>query len=566
MALETLSLEEVKLFDTGQYYVLEWLDPEEEDGRKECVAIVVMKRSNGLLLAIPTGFLPEEVLAAGAEHEDSMVGRSSVITVAGVLLEEGVVSPIGAQLQTLVVDMDVAVLVHLREMEDVEPIMQGFSEDDPYAVPSRDELLAKALAWLESLDGLGERLGPLWYTPAQTEESTEEAKVSQGGLPKQRPKAAPRGGGIPRRAKREGKEAYNGFSVSVTPGGVAGPADPDQSASVSIPEAAEYGGQTGEAEQCGLDVVSTFGRSGFSSKPSRLGKGDSQVIRVKAAAPLLPATLATAPVDVKELEEIRTDQTLGGDVAKAMLAQSAALTSLVAHLAAGQADPMQELQGGASSGTRGALGRVRLQAELASQKGLFFHAVVMQMARRMAPTSSADQPYGVLMFQGISGVKYLERFGGYGRQRELGVVMHQVMVAFDFLLTDNVEGAKDAVALLAVMLEQAALDQGRFDLAQLLTLQEDVPASIFTARNVSSLSRSRSFAPLADQKWVTCALAYLRELETISSKRSELASSSTSGGGDGQPKGGGLGKTGSPKKKGRGAGRGRNQDAEEEQQ
>lgn len=74
MALEALSLEEVKLFDTGQYYVLEWLDPEEEDGRKECAAIVIMKRSNGLLLAIPTGFLPEEVLAVGAEDEDSMVG------------------------------------------------------------------------------------------------------------------------------------------------------------------------------------------------------------------------------------------------------------------------------------------------------------------------------------------------------------------------------------------------------------------------------------------------------------------------------------------------------------
>lgn len=42
------------------------------------------------------------------------------MTVAGVLLEEGVVSPTGAQLQTLVVDMDVAVLMHLREMEDVE--------------------------------------------------------------------------------------------------------------------------------------------------------------------------------------------------------------------------------------------------------------------------------------------------------------------------------------------------------------------------------------------------------------------------------------------------------------
>ena len=289
MALEALSLEEVKLFDTGQYYVLEWLDPEEEDGRKECVAIVIMKRSNGLLLAIPTGFLPEEVLAVGAEDEDSMVGRSSVMTVAGVLLEEGAVNPIGAQLQTLVVDMDVAVLMHLREMEDVEPIMQGFSEDDPY------ELLAKALAWLESLEGLGEKLGPLWYTPAQTEESTEEARVNRAGFCKGKAKSsASRWGYSYRRAKREGKEAYNSFTVGLTSGGVADPADPDKSASVGVSEAAEHGGQAGEAEQCGLYVVSAFGRSGFSSEPSRLGKGDPQAPEGEGCSTVVTSNLGNS--------------------------------------------------------------------------------------------------------------------------------------------------------------------------------------------------------------------------------------------------------------------------------
>lgn len=227
---------------------------------------------------------------------------------------------------------------------------------------------------------------------------------------------------------------------------------------------------------------------------------------------------------------------------------------------------MQELQGGVSSGTAESLGKGSASSRVSKSEG----SLLPCSGDADGSTYGSDQQCRPTLWradvQGISGVKYLERFGGYGRQRELGVVMHQVMVAFDFLLSDNVKGAKDAVALLSVMLEQAALDQGRFDLAQLLTLQEDVPASIFTAWNVSPLSRSRSFAPLADQKWVPCALAYLRELETISSKRSELASSSTSGGGDGQPKGGGLGKTGSPKKKGRGAGRGRNQEAEEEQQ
>lgn len=43
----------------------------------------------------------------------------------------------------------------------------------------------------------------------------------------------------------------------------------------------------------------------------------------------------------------------------------------------------------------------------------------------------------------------------------------------------------------------------------------------------------RAFAPLADQRWVTVALAYLKELETISSKRVEMLSSQASVAGGG---------------------------------
>ena len=41
-------------------------------------------------------------------------------------------------------------------------------------------------------------------------------------------------------------------------------------------------------------------------------------------------------------------------------------------------------------------------------------------------------------------------------------------------------------------------------------------------RHLSSTSRSRAFAPLADQKLVTVALAFLKELDMIQSKRLEL--------------------------------------------
>lgn len=273
---------------------------------------------------------------------------------------------------------------------------------------------------------------------------------------------------------------------------------------------------------------------------------------------LLQTPVPKPPAEVLELEKERQELGPGSDLAQAMLAQSAALTSPVAQITSNHQDPLQDLQPGAQAGVRGAQGRARLQQELASQKGLFFHSVVLSMARRMAPTSVADQPYGVLLANGISGVRYLERFGGYGRQKDLGILMFQVMTAIDFLMAGNVEAAKDTVALMAVMLEQACLDGGRFELAQCLTLQEDIPASIFTSRQTSQLSRSRAFAPLADQRWITVALAFLKEMDVIVSKRGELTSTSAaSASGDAaSTPGGGQGKGGPKKKKNKKEGEG----------
>lgn len=66
-----------------------------------------------------------------------------------------------------------------------------------------------------------------------------------------------------------------------------------------------------------------------------------------------------------------------------MLAQSTALISLVAQLTGSGQDPMGDLQISAPSGSRGAVGRAKLQSELALHKGTFFDAVVKSMARRM---------------------------------------------------------------------------------------------------------------------------------------------------------------------------------------
>lgn len=272
------------------------------------------------------------------------------------------------------------------------------------------------------------------------------------------------------------------------------------------------------------------------------------------------------PTDLKALEE---DKQMGvpgeGDLAKAVLAQSQALTALVGQIAQSSQDPLADLSSTSSSAsTRGSQGRARLQAELAQHSGNFYLSVLRAMARRMQPTAPCTGSPAELLERGVCGTRYMERFGGYGKQRDLGLVLFQVMMVMDFLQAENLGAAKDALALLATCLDQVVLDGGRFDLAALLTLQEDPPSGIYVNRHQSTLSRARAFTQLADQRWVTVALAFIKELDVLTTKRQELTggqSQQKALAGDPAPKA-----KGQPKRKGKAQGKGQSnaQEAEEE--
>ena len=49
-----------------------------------------------------------------------------------------------------------------------------------------------------------------------------------------------------------------------------------------------------------------------------------------------------------------------------------------------------------------------------------------------------------------------------------------------------------------------------------------MPSGVFTNRQTLSTSRSKAFAPLAEQRWITTTLAYLREMDLIAAKRQEF--------------------------------------------
>ena len=89
------------------------------------------------------------------------------------------------------------------------------------------------------------------------------------------------------------------------------------------------------------------------------------------------------------------------------------------------------------------------------------------------------------------------------------------------LMEGNIPAAKDTITLLAVTIEQGVLDHGKLEIASLLCLQEDVPAGVFMTRQARASSTVRLPLWQTRIKWITCALAYMKEMDVITSKRLE---------------------------------------------
>ena len=545
-------------------YVLEWNLEDEVDGTAEMFALVVMKRAGGLLAAVPVGVIPAEVLGEGQLPNPGLVGPSTVLTVPGVLDENGVESPIGTDLQVLVVDLDASVGPQFRVAGDSETLAHRYADDDPYATPEASTLLAMAMSWVRTLthhpwqdEGFysadpGPDVMPEPMSPAGRQRARQRAP---GGATPSEPKAP----GTPKQKRPTTASLQQSLNAVME---TLPELTRNMQSLVQRQEALEKQVHSvpsvsrSLAQPLAAQLPASTSLAPVSLLAQRLDPPPKTVVKPNLQA------VADTPVELQELEMDKgTDQR--SDLARAMLAQSAALTTLVAQLTNSSQDPMADLQLPGSSGNRGSSGRARLQAELASHRGLFFDSMMRSMSRRMAPTSPAERTTQELLTAGITGTKYLERFGGYGRHKELGMIQFQIMTAVDYCMAENYGAVRDTLALLAVCVEQAVLDSGRFEVAQILTLQEDIPASVFTNRQLSSTSRARAFAPLSDPRWVTTAIAFLKELDTITTKRTELLNTASPA--PSNPGGGGPNPKPKPKRKGGGRG-GRQQPAQAEEE
>ena len=301
----------------------------------------------------------------------------------------------------------------------------------------------------------------------------------------------------------------------------------------------DHHGQAGRDPDRAKEVAGCCGRGGISSASSHSSTSIHAPEELCSAGGISPQTkgLALQPPPPKlpskpasssqnPAEELQAERGVEGEsvLALAMLEQSKALTTLVSQLQGG--DPLLDSQAISSPmSSKGAAGREKLQRDLSSRSGSFFLQVMQNAFRRMKPASAMPTSIAEIAATDFSFLQYLERCGGYGNSRDMGLVMYSLAFVADAAIKDDMAGVQEHLALALVAIEQAVQDQNKWGLAFQLTLLEDPPPPMFTYRNYvpQSTGRMRAFAPLCPQRWATVALAYTKEMDYIQSRRTETS-------------------------------------------
>ena len=499
-----------------------------EEDTTPVLAMVVFTRKEGLLLALPELALPAEVLAAGnvAGNRD-LVGPSLAVEVCCAVLDEEAITrhPTtleGKTMSIVLVDFSAEAVPGVfsidskQALEEVTP----FDIMEVFTVPDPDDLIAKATAWAS-----GQTTKPLdriqYYSADEVSETPPRTAPKRA--PRRRAQAPGSDGGVPAAAKRRPTVASLAESMDAlltTLPAITEQLQNLQERTEAMEAKEPKAPDRASALRKPLGGLAMSGLSKPSTEPAAL---------LRQMPPPRSSSSSAKPqrVTFSEGEAQEYAQEFNGestDLTKAVLEQSRALTSLVAQLASSHGDPMQDLGSSSSSlSTKGALSRAKLQTELAAHQGTFFTSVIQSMARRMNPALPSEVELSTLKERGVCPTMYLERFGGYGRCRDIGFINWQVAMVMNYMMEENHAAARDALSLLFVCLEQTSMDGGSMQVGLLLSLQEDPPQALFTNKSLANAALPRPFAPTAHQRWVTTALQYLKEMDVISTRRMEIA-------------------------------------------
>ena len=473
------------------------------DVENSCMAIPVLPRDGGLLIALPSGFIASDVLLGSAESDASeLFGPSQ--TFSGAFIEEdelGQEVSIGLEASFVILDVTDQVLPMLR---DYDPVIDPSSEIFPFA---RDRSLAiidlpvvvpQIFEWLRSAEGL-ERM--VFY-------SAREEQVTP--MPAQT-KATPKRAG----ARKVTTAALADQIAELVTQVQAIAAQQQSMMSTTAPASATLAPEPafGTAMPARLPSVSA-------GLPQRTVEGIPKIAQLLGPPPKAkPPAAALSVYDAEEPSGAKfAGQNLEGmGVSQALMQQSQAITSLVAHLTSG--DALTEL-GSQGLHTKGVARREKMQGELAGGTSNFFLQVRQQIHKRMFPSRPLPKDESDLVHSGATLCGYLEKFGGYKNRPETAMIMWLLGHTMDSMALGDDRMAREYLALTVACIEQSVVDGG-WNLAYVLSLLEEPPSQVFTERQGAISSLGKPFAALVPPTWSAVSLAYLKELDLLSSKKAE---------------------------------------------
>ncbi|CAL1147639.1 unnamed protein product [Cladocopium goreaui] len=374
----------------------------------------------------------------------------------------------------LAIDVSDAILAHLREYDpvtDPSETIQTFVPEHPEAIVDLKQAFEDVRAWLETLGDsarvnflsareeppeplpkTGKRASPKRITTAALAESVASLTTQMQTLAAQQEALL-----------KLSKASATHVPVQPNGGMTTASRVPDVSAGLSSPIPA---GPTNLANLIG--------------PPPRT----KQPALAKATGPALPDT--GEPLEQLQVE----DQNV---VTKALMQQSAAITSLVAHIAAG-GDPVIDLQGSQSSAltlsTRGAAKREKMQQDPANGTSQYFLQVQQQLYKKMNPSKPLPRSDSDLLSAGASMTAYMEKFGGFKSRQDLGFIMWMLSHVMDAGAQGNSHLMREYVALTVACIDQPNLD-GHWSMAYTLSLLEEPPNQVFCEKGTGMTAIGR---------------------------------------------------------------------------
>ena len=465
------------------------------------LSLPLLQRPGGFLLALPSLLQPSVAEDALAEEPLDALGPAHIASTQTVEEDEvGEEVPTGLSCQVLLLDVEEAFLEYMALFDPVtDQEVISFVEGSPQLVPHPEEVMAAARAWLESetAERLAfytapedpEGLGPVLPKPAAKKAQPSKKRVTMAQLSEQ---VASLAGLLP-------------GLIDEVKGVVERQNRLEQASAAQASPAAPLHQQP-------------FPQPGVGAHAKGLGALAKQ-LQVPAKMPLPNSSPPPPKVTVPPAAE----PCGSGDssLAKAVSQQGEALSLLVSHLVA-QGESLDFGTSSASVSGKGTARRERLQNELASGSSTFFLQVAQGAHRRLFPALPCPTSLEDIRGQGrLSLVTYLERQGGYNQQKSMGLFMLMLATIGDAFLRGDNHAAMEHLGLALAATEQAAADNGRWELGFLLTLLEDPAPTLFSARSATANTRLRAFSPLVPQPLAAVTLTYVREVDLLAQRRKD---------------------------------------------